>query len=216
LTTIGTGQAPGDIVVIGGGGHAKVLISVLKKLRYAVRGYTDRENRGYILGVPYLGKDVVLGEVLEKCTTAVVGMGKIDTSPARLGMQIELVALGFHFPAICSPHSVVNDEVSLGAGTAVFDGAVISSGAQIGRACIINTSSTVEHDCRIGDNVHVAPGATLGGGVSLGDNCMIGTGTNVIQSISICANCLIGAGATVIRDVSVPGTYAGNPARKIR
>jgi sugar O-acyltransferase (sialic acid O-acetyltransferase NeuD family) len=211
----GTRRAAGNIVVIGGGGHAKVLISVLKKAGYTVRGYTDREDRGSVLGVRYLGKDGVLIEVLRKCAMAIVGIGKIDASPMRLSLQNEIAALGFDFPAVCSPHAVVNEEVSLGAGTAVFDGAVISSGTQIGRACIINTSSTVEHDCRIGENVHIAPGVTLGGGVRLGDHCMVGAGANIIQSINICASCLIGAGATVVRDLSIPGTYAGNPARQI-
>ena len=35
----------GDIVVIGGGGHAKVVISVLKKLHWPVLGYTDGIDR---------------------------------------------------------------------------------------------------------------------------------------------------------------------------
>jgi sugar O-acyltransferase (sialic acid O-acetyltransferase NeuD family) len=201
---------------VGGGGHAKVLISVLKKCGYRVRGYTDREDRGCILGAPYLGRDDVLAEVVRKCAHAVVGVGKIDASPLRLRLQAKLESLGFELPVICSPHAVVNEEVALGAGSAVFDGAVICSGASVGRACIINTSGTVEHDCRIGDNVHVAPGATLGGGVKIGANCMVGSGANVIESIEVCDGCLIGAGATVVKDISVRGTYVGTPARLVR
>ena len=34
-----------EVVVIGGGGHAKVLISVLRKADYSVSGYTDVEDR---------------------------------------------------------------------------------------------------------------------------------------------------------------------------
>ena len=38
------------IVVISGGGHAKVVISILKKIgKYNIVGYTDIENRGNIL-----------------------------------------------------------------------------------------------------------------------------------------------------------------------
>ena len=206
------------VVVIGGGGHAKVLISVLKKSGYAIEGYTDKEDRGVILGVPYLGNDAILQDIGRKSPAfnAIIGIGKVDASPLRLSLQNEIGALGFDFPAICSPQAIINEAVSLGAGTAVLDGVVVNSGTDIGRACILNTRSTVEHDCRIGENVHIAPGVTLSGGVTIGDNCMVGTGANVIQSISICAGCLIGAGSTVVKDITVPGTYAGNPAKRIR
>jgi sugar O-acyltransferase (sialic acid O-acetyltransferase NeuD family) len=206
------------IVVIGGGGHAKVLISVLKRSGHDVAGYTDREDRGLILGVPYLGDDRVLDRFVKQhpgCG-AIIGMGKTDASDLRLRLQDEVGALGFGFPAIYSPRAVVNEAVTLGAGTAVFDGVVVNSGTTVGRACILNTSSIVEHDCRIGDNVHIAPGATLSGGVSIGDHCMVGVGASIVQAVSVCMGCLIGAGSTVVEDLTERGTYAGNPARRIR
>lgn len=205
-----------EIVVIGGGGHAKVLVSVLRKSGYQVRGYTDQQDRGEILGVRYLGPDNNLSEVARSCARAIIGVGKTDASALRLELQERLGALGFEFPVICSPDAVVNEEVSLGAGTAVFDGVVITSGARIGRACIVNTNGTVEHDCRIGDNVHLAPGVVLSGGVTIGDNSMLGAGTTAIHGVGICAGCLIGAGATLVEDITAPGTYAGSPARRIK
>jgi sugar O-acyltransferase (sialic acid O-acetyltransferase NeuD family) len=207
-----------EIVVVGGGGHAKVLISILKKAGYAIEGYTDNEDHGVILGVPYLGNDGILRDIVRKtpALNAIIGIGKVDASPLRLSLQNEIGALGFDFPAICSPHAIINEAVSLGAGTAVLDGVVVNSGTDIGRACILNTRSTVEHDCLIGENVHIAPGVTISGGVTIGDNCMVGIGTNVIQSIRICAGCLIGAGSTVVKDIALPGIYVGNPAKRIR
>lgn len=207
-----------EIVVIGGGGHAKVVISVLKKIGYHIKGYTDVENRGNILGVPYLGNDTILQDIGRKHegTNAVIGIGKVDSCLLRLILQDKLGTIGFNFPLICSPHAIVNEGVSLGAGTVVFDGVVVNSGAELGRACILNTGSIVEHDCRVGENVHIAPGVILGGGVTIGDNCMIGTGSNIIQSVRICQGCLIGAGSTVIEDITIPGTYVGSPTKKAR
>jgi sugar O-acyltransferase (sialic acid O-acetyltransferase NeuD family) len=205
-----------EIVVIGGGGHAKVLISVLKSALWDVLGYVDPVDRGVILGVLYLGTDTALPGVLtahHDCC-AVIGLGKTDASPRRSELQEEVEALGFEFPAIVSARAVVNIEVELGAGTAVFDGAVVNSGTVIGRGCIVNTHSTVEHDCRIADNVHVASGATVSGGVTVGANCMIGAGATVVQGLRICRECLIGAGAAVVADIDTPGTYVGVPARK--
>jgi sugar O-acyltransferase (sialic acid O-acetyltransferase NeuD family) len=209
-------EARPPIVVLGGGGHAKVVIAVLKHSGHDVLGYTDQRDQGAILSVPYLGDDVALPGILQAqghCG-AVVGVGKIDVSPRRLVLQAAVTTLGFEFPVIVSRHAVVNEEVWLGQGTVVVDGVVVNSGSKIGRACILNTNSTVEHDCRIGDNVHVAPGATLSGGVTVGDNCLIGAGSTIIQGVSVCADCLVGAGSAVVSDLTDPGTYVGIPARR--
>jgi len=207
-----------EMVVVGGGGHAKVLLSLLKKMGWEILGYTDEQDRGVILGIVHLGGDGVLPAVLrahQHCS-ALIGVGKIDASSARGRLQREVRALGFACPVVVSPRAVVNEDVELGAGTAVFDGAVVSSGAVVGNICILNTNSTVEHDCRLGDNVHVAPGATVSGNVGVGDDCMIGAGSTIIQDVTICPGCLIGAGSTVVADIDSPGVYVGNPARRIR
>ena len=207
-----------EIVVIGGGGHAKVLMSLLKKPGWKILGYTDERDRGAILGALYLGGDAVLPGLLsahQHCS-GVIGLGKIDASAARVGLHRELCALGFDSPVVVSPCAVLNEEVELGAGTAVFDGAVVNSGTVAGSICILNTNSTVEHDCRLGDNVHVAPGATVCGSVVIGNDCMIGAGATIAQGVAVCAGSLIGAGAIVVADIDIPGVYVGNPARRIR
>ncbi len=206
------------IVVIGGGGHAKVLIGLLKKLPWNVMGYVDPEERGIILGVPRLGGDDILPELLHtygRCG-AIIGVGKIDASPLRTTLQQAVEAAGFELPVAVSPHAVVNDEVALGPGTVVLDGAVVNSGSETGRGCIVNTNSTLEHDCRLGVNVHVASGATVCGGVTIGANCLIGAGATVVQNVRICDNCVLGAGSVVMQDIESPGTYVGVPVRRAK
>ncbi len=206
-----------EILVIGGGGHARVLVSVLKKSAWSVIGYTDARDRGPLLGVPHLGTDEILPGLLAKNPElyALLGVGKIDASDTRLRLQHGLEALGLRFAVAVSPHAVVNEEVTLGPGTAVFDGVIVNSGTVSGPCCILNTGCVVEHDCRLGENVHVAPSATVSGGVTIGDNCMIGAGATIIQGATICAGCLVGMGSVVPYDLAAPGTYVGNPARRI-
>lgn len=208
-----------EIIVIGGSGHAKVLISILKKCGYAILGYVDPNDHGAVLGVQRLGDDETLPGIHRRHPScqAAIGIGIIEVnSGLRLGIQQHLEALGYTLPAIVSPHAIVNEDVTLGPGTVVFDGAVVNSGTWTGRGCILNSNSTVEHDCRLGDNVHIAPGATLSGGVILGDHCMVGAGATIIQTVHVTHGCLIGAGAIVVHDLYEPGTYAGNPVRKIK
>ena len=207
------------IVVVGGGGHAKVLISILKKMKaYEIIGYTDIKNKGNILDVSYLGNDDILSELIkrQKHCSAAIGVGSVNLSEERKRIKNLVESLGFDLPAIVSPNAILNEDVSIGKATVVFDGVVVNSGTRIGECSIINTNSTVEHDCEIGDYVHIAPGATLSGGVKVGNNSFIGTGANIIQSKSICENCFIGAGSTVVENCLTRGTYAGIPAKKVK
>ena len=208
----------GTVVVLGGGGHAKVLISVIGKLPWTIAGYVDPRDVGLVLGVSHAGDDGALPGLLARhpgCAAA-VGVGKVDASAGRARIQGAAEALGYRFPTFVSPAAVVNREVELGAGTAVFDGAVVNPGVVTGPICIINTNATVEHDCRLGTNVHIAPGATVSGGVTIGDHTFVGAGAVVVHGVRIAEGCLIGAGAVVTSDLTEPGTYVGAPARRIR
>ncbi len=207
------------IVVIGGGGHAKVLISVLKKLNnFHIIGYTDIKDKGEILGIGYLGDDSVLSKLAGDChsSCAALGIGKTEKPDCRSRIITCLKKLGFHLPPVISPDAVVNEDVEIGDATVLFDGVVVNSGSSIGNAVILNTNSTVEHDCTIGDFTHIAPGATLSGRVRIGGNSFIGAGSTIIHGISVAGNCIIGAGSVIIRDCKTSGTHVGNPARKIK
>jgi len=212
-------QSLDGILVIGGGGHAKVVISILRKLnRHRILGYTDLKDNGTLLGVSYLGSDRELGALAvdRKSVNAVLALGQVGLGKQRYELWTRLHSLGLSFPLIISPDAVVNEEVSGGEGAVVMDGAVINSGAIIGRGAIVNTNSTIEHDVVLEDWVHVAPGATISGGVTVGRFSMIGAGATVIEGRKIAAGCMVGAGTTVVRDLTEPGVYVGSPARRIK
>lgn len=205
------------IVIVGGGGHAKVIAGILKKIdRFEILGYTDKEDHGLLLGLPYLGGDEVLPEVIKQQTdcAAVLGIGYLGEGDWRERLAEKLQQLGFLFPVIVSPTAVINEEVKIGEGTVVMDGAVINSGTQIGRQVIINTRVSIDHDCEIGDFTHIAPGVTLSGAVKVGARTLLGTGVAVVQYKTIGERCIIGAGAAVVKDCLEPGTYVGVPARR--
>jgi sugar O-acyltransferase (sialic acid O-acetyltransferase NeuD family) len=207
------------IVVIGGGGHAKVVIAILRKLKsHHIRGYTDLKNNGAVLGVPYLGSDreLLALAVGRKKLSAVLALGQVGLGRPRYELWTRLQSSSLSFPLIVSPDAIVNEGVSGGEGAVVMDGAVINSGASIGRGAIVNTNSTIEHDVVLADWVHVAPGATISGHATVGDFSMIGAGATVIEGIKITSGCMVGAGATVVRDLTEPGVYVGSPARRIK
>jgi len=208
-----------NIVIIGGGGHAKVLISIIKKNNdFIITGYTDNNDCGELLGIKYLGDDAILSELIKsnECSNAVLGVGQINLNNKRPFIIDSVKKLGYKFPAIVSKNSIINEDVIVGEGTVSFDGVVINSGSKIGKFSILNTGVIIDHDCEIGDYTHIATGATLSGGVKLKGNSMIGAGATIIQYKEIIDNCMIGAGAVVTTDLREPGMYAGIPARRIK
>lgn len=206
------------IVIIGGGGHAKVLISNLKKLNsYEIVGYTDFADMGTILNIKYLSNDEILKELNDDHVHyAAIGVGSITTSDIREKIYKNALNLGYEFPTIISRSAIVNEHIEIGEATMAFDGVVINSGSKIGKGVILNTNSTIEHDCKIDDFAHIAPGVTLSGGVSVGKYAMIGVGSSIVQGVKIGKRVLIGAGSVVTKDILESGTYVGCPARRIK
>ncbi len=207
------------IVIIGGGGHARVLISIVKKLnRFDILGYVDTQDRGIIFDVNYLGDDAILQSIITQfpqCSAA-LGIGTVHTGEKRRSIYQRIKKIGFSFPSIVSPVAVVNSNTEIYEGVVIMDGAVINCGSIIGQGSIINTNSTIDHDCTIGEFVHIAPGSVLCGNVTVGFLTLIGAGATVIQGISIAGNCVIGAGSVIIENIDETGTFAGNPARRIQ
>ena len=207
------------IVLIGGGGHAKVVAAILARQpeRFAPIGYTDSRDRGPLLGLRHLGDDTSLETLLVRYPglAAAIGVGFVRTATLRRRLYERLRALHLTLPAVVSPSALVADGVEVGEAAQVLDGVVVNPGATIGTGAILNTSCVVEHDVRIGDFTHVAPGAVVAGGATLGEDVLIGANATVIQGVSIADACIIGAGAVVTHSLAHSGTYVGMPARRV-
>lgn len=208
-----------NIVVIGGGGHAKVVISmILKSKNYNLIGYTDNIDKGSILDAPYLGTDEILEYLYNEkgVNFAACGIGKVIINDFRSDLIKRICGIGYFFPSIISPNAIINNEVHIGQGSVIMDGVIVNSSSMIGNYCILNTRASIDHDCIIEDGVHIAPGVVLCGGVKVEKESIIGAGSVVIQNRKICNNVLVGAGSVVSKDIAISGTYYGVSAKKVK
>ena len=204
------------VVVIGGGGHAKVVLSILARLgKFAILGYLDPRDRGPILGHFWLGDDSSAQQLADdhRGLAVVLGVGRTDGRTDRLTLLETFSRVGSVFPVVVAPTAFVAEDVELGDGTVICDGVIVQPGTKIGRAAIVNTGARVDHDCLLHDDVHIAPGAVLSGGVQVGRGTLIGVGACCRQNVKIGSNCTIGAGAAVISDCQDGALYIGVPAR---
>jgi sugar O-acyltransferase (sialic acid O-acetyltransferase NeuD family) len=194
-----------QIVVIGGGGHAKMCIDVLRQMQaYRIAGVVDAELPvgSSTLGVPVLGGEEQLEPLLRRGVRhAVVGFGALNNPASRQTMFDRLTAAGFTLPNLIHPRAIVEPSAVLGAGNQIMAGAIVGSDVRIGDNCIVNSGSVVSHDCRLADNVHVTPGALLAGHVEVGADTIIGMGATVFIHARIGANVVINNGVRVARHI---------------
>ncbi|HCY74473.1 MAG TPA: hypothetical protein DHV28_01000 [Ignavibacteriales bacterium] len=205
------------IVIIGGGGHAKLIINTIKKLdKYEIIGYTDIINKGSLLGINYLGDDTVLSGIFTKDNNckAVIGIVPYEVSNKRQDIYNMLKKIGFELPVIISKSAIINEEVNIGEGTVVLEKAMINVCSNVGKCVMIDSCAIIEHDCNVGNFVHMAVGSIIGGEVEIADGTIIGVGAKVIQGKKIGHNCLIGEGSIVVNNILIEGTYFGIPARR--
>jgi sugar O-acyltransferase (sialic acid O-acetyltransferase NeuD family) len=207
------------VIILGGGGHAKVLIEALRASNVTITGITDADPlklRAAVMGIPVLGNDGIVDRQPPESIQLVNGIGSVNIPRTRTELFERFKARGFAFATIVHPSAVIASDAVLGEGAQMMAGAVIQPGCRIGMNSIVNTNATIDHDCEIGDHAHLSPGVTLSGGVRIGTGTHVGTGATVIQGIVIGKNCLVAAGAVVVANVPDGASVAGVPAKEVR
>lgn len=207
------------VVIIGSGGHAKVVIDIIlqrqKKLNddISIEGILDDNfiegEKKKLFQIPVIGKIDKIKEFSEDIYYVVaIGNNEIRKKIAEQYRDVKYITL-------IHPNSVIAEEVQIEEGTVIMAGAIINPYTKIGKHCIINTGSTIEHDNDLSDYVHISPSATLCGGVKVGDTTWIGAGATVIQGIEIESHVIIGAGAVIINSIQKYSKIVGCPVGKL-
>lgn len=202
------------LLIIGAGGHGRVVADIALKMQKwsTISFLDDEESKQSIIGVELVGTVSDIEKYKDKAEF-IVALGDNDL---RRKIQSNLEGNGFTLTNLVHPSAVISTGVVMGKGNVIMAGVIINALTELGKGCIINTASSLDHDNIIKDFVHISPGTHLAGSVIVGENTFIGTGSSVVNNVTICSNCTIGAGTVVIKDIGLPGTYVGVPAFKIK
>lgn len=198
------------LIIIGAGGHGKVLADNALKNGYTDICFVDDRATGKCMDFPIVGTSGDVEKLNDGKTDFIIGIGD-NAVRKKIAEKFDV-----NWVTLIHPSAQIAVNASLGKGTAVMAGAVINACASVGEHCIINTRAVIEHDNTIEDYVHISPNAALGGAVRIGEQTYIGIGATVINKIDICGKCIIGAGAVAVKNIEDFGTYVGVPARKIK
>lgn len=201
------------LLIIGASGHGKVVADIALKMNkwQSIAFLDDNKDIKTSIGLEVIGtSDDVFKHIDEY--EIFVGIGN-NTTRQRVHEMLE--TFGASIPVLIHPNAVVGEQVEVGFGTVVMAGVVINCCTSIGKGCIINTGSTVDHDNCIEDYVHISPGVHLAGTVKVGNGSWLGIGSVVSNNITITNGCKVGAGSVVVKDITEPGVYVGVPVRRV-
>lgn len=206
-----------NIIIIGAGGHASVIIDIIESMRNAghevriIGLLDDRKDITEFMGYKILDKinNAPLYNYKDTEFVIAIGNNKIRKEIAKKFNELK------YFTPI-HPTALIGSNVNLKSGTVVMPRAIINANTYIGSHVIINSGSIVEHDNVIDDFAHISPGTTLCGGVTVGESTHIGANSTVIPCKKIGSNSVIGAGSVVVNDIISNVVAVGIPAKIIR
>ena len=211
------------ILIIGINAHAKVILSEIIQIKdYRVIGFIDEfKKKGTIIETyknkqyKILGGIKELKKIVDKDTFGIIGIGENFTRK-KVSEEINKISKNFNWATIISKNSKINKNVEIGKGSLIISGSIVNTGTKIGEHCLINTSSSIDHDNTFKNYSSTGPGAITGGNVKLGQCSHLGIGSTVKHKITIQDNTIIGAQSLVLKNCNKNSVYYGIPAKKIR
>lgn len=201
------------LLILGAGGHAKVVADILMSQGIQVLGFLDDdpdlwgETR---LGLPVLGAIVRHSEY--ETDGLIIGIG--DNLVRRsIAQRLDAQSQRLRWRNAVHPRATIANSARLGRGIVVGAGAVINPDAILGDHVVINTGATVDHDCIIGAFAHIAPGAHLAGGVIVGEGALLGVGSSLIPNVKVGEWTTVKAGSVVVSDLYAKSIAYDVPAK---
>jgi sugar O-acyltransferase (sialic acid O-acetyltransferase NeuD family) len=201
-----------SLLVVGAGGHAKVVADILICQGLQLDGFLDDDPRTWgttRLSLPVLGGISTYADYAPGGLA--MGIGD-NAARERIMAQMGQAAQSLWRNAI-HPRSIIAASAHLGRGVVVAAGTVLNPDSVLGDFVILNTGATVDHDCIVGEYAHLAPGTHLSGGVSIGRGTLVGVGATIAPGYSVGEWAVIGAGAVVVSNIPDRVIAIGVPAR---
>ena len=204
-------QIEDHVLVLGAGGHAKVVSEILKDSGMQIAGFVTLDGSDQLFCGHIVHSEDQLASLFESGIQKI--FPAIGDNQLRSNLANKVTAMGFTIVNALDPHSRISRSAKLGIGVAVMPGACVNADSTISDFAIVNTNASIDHDCSIGTATHIAPGATLSGNVKVGSFTLIGTGSSVRDNMTIGSNTVVGVGSAVVCDIPNDVIAVGTPAR---
>lgn len=208
-------------LVIGAAGHAQEVAWSLREQLNA--RHDDGEliffDDGLATGPVASGLGMIAGG-LDAVATHAAGMASrlvlgIGLPPVKRSVVARLSGLGVPWATVIHPQAIIGPNVSIGAGSYVAAGAIITVNVQIGRFATVNMHCQVAHDDVLESFVTLHPDVHLSGNVTVREGAELGAGAVVIPGVDVGAWATLGAGCVAVKSLAGDHVYIGVPARAL-
>ena len=212
--TIYTKPESRKIVIFGAGGHAVSVANVAMTAGFTISHFVDKSRKGgSLLGISIIDDVSELKNLNQYCFSIAVGDNAVRQEIFNgLSMQHPNI----YFPALVHSSAIISYFSNIGDGTVVMPHAVVGPNSNVGRFCILNTQSSIDHDCSMADYASLAPGSVTGGTVSIGIRSAISIGAVIKHGLNIGNDSVVGANSYLNRDIPANTVAYGTPAKAIR
>lgn len=210
-----------NLVIIGEGGHAKVIYSEVKRIKnYKFNGFIKELKKNekiknfdtnYCLQITKTIKNLKKF-IKENLFIVAIGNNQIRK---KVVSKIENTFKTIMWETIISKNSNIATNVKIGKGTIIVAGSTVNFGTKIGNHCIINTNCSIDHENIIEDYSNCSPGTVSAGNVIIKEGAFIGIGTSIKQSTTIGKKVTVGGHSYVNKNCSPNSIYYGAPIKKI-
>ena len=190
-----------ELIIIGAGGHARSLIDIVlstKKWRIAGIVGTENELKQSIMGFEIKWTDEDLIRLKKDVNYALYAVGELGLNKNRIAKIKELKNIGYKIPTIISPNAYVSKFSKILEGTTVGHFSFINANSNIGKYCIINSQSVIEHDVNLGDYCHISTSVTINGGVDIGYGSFIGSKVMIREGLILPKGTIVSAGKRIM------------------
>ena len=208
-----------NIVIIGAGGVGREVSLIIQQINeleqtWNLLGFIDdnTDNWGKVIN----GYSVIGGidslEFLSNDTYIVIAIANYKVKKNI----VNKINNKFKFATIVHPKVWIHDYMTVGEGTIIYEGAILTANIEIGNHVIISPKCGVGHDSIIKDYVSLLWNVNVSGNDLIEEGVMMGSGSTVIQGKKIGKGSIIGAGAVVVNDIESFSTAVGVPAKVIK
>ena len=135
-----------SLLIIGAGGHGKVVAEVTGECGYEEIAFLDDNSEEAV------GKISEMEKFSSLYKEAFVAIGH---NQVRGEILAQLKTAGYEIPVLIHPSAYISRTAKIQSGTVVEPKAIVNTNAEISEGCIISVGAIVDHDTKLEACVHV-------------------------------------------------------------
>ncbi|MCW2739258.1 MAG: hypothetical protein JWN97_3902 [Nocardioides sp.] len=206
------------LLLVGASGLAREATSVAVMMRHGGPVNIVDDNPatwGTLHGLtPVLGSVDLVPDIVDHDVVLALGKGRFRR---RVAVRLDMLGVdAARYTSVVHPRVVLPGSCSIGVGSIVLDGVVLTADVEVGRHVVLMPQVALTHGCTVHDFATICAGVSLGGDVEIGEAAYLGMNSSVREGVRVGADATLGMGSVLLEDLPPGETWAGVPARPIR